>query len=203
MLGRFAGDRSDRPRTGRERAASLSDVKPRPSDDELLRATASGDRRAFEQYYRRNAPWLEVRLRRRCGDAELAADVVQETFIAVWRAAGSYRGSDQAAGWLWSIATRRLIDAHRRRLARAPTAGEPHEHLVHAPSAEEEALASSYGADLARALDRLSPELRTVLQATVLDGLSIREAALLLDVPEGTVKSRAMRARRALREALA
>lgn len=178
-------------------------MKAGSSDDELLRASATGDRLAFEQYYRRNAPWLEVRLRRRCSDAELAADVVQETFLAVWRAASSYRGSGQAAGWLWSIATRRLIDAHRRRVARAPMVGQPYEHLVHAPSAEEEALASSYGADLARALDRLSPELRAVLQATVLDGLSVREAALLLDVPEGTVKSRAMRARRALREALA
>ncbi len=72
-----------------------------------------------------------------------------------------------------------------------------------APSAEQEALGSSYDARLAQALDRLSPELRAVLQATVLDGLSVREAAVLLDVPEGTVKSRSMRARRQLREALA
>ncbi len=178
-------------------------MRDEPSDDGLLRATATGDRRAFEQYYRRNAPWLEVRLRRRCADPEMAADVVQETFLAVWRAAASYRGNGQAAGWPWSIATRRLIDAHRRRLARVPTAGEPYERLLHIPSAEEEVLASSYGADLARALARLSPELRAVLQATVLDGLSVRETALLLDVPEGTVKSRAMRARRVLREALA
>lgn len=200
---RGAARRSGRPRTDRTEAASLPDVKVEPSDDELLRATAAGSRGAFEQYYRRNAPWLEVRLRRRCGDPEMAADVVQETFIAVWRAAASYRGNGQAGGWLWSIARRRLIDAHRRRISRAQTAGEPYEHLVHVPSAEEEALASSYGADLARALDRLSPELRAVLQATILDGLSVRETALLLDVPEGTVKSRAMRARRALREALA
>jgi len=45
-------------------------VKSESSDDELLQATASGDRQAFEQYYRRNAPWLEIRLRRRCGDAD-------------------------------------------------------------------------------------------------------------------------------------
>ncbi|WP_129664261.1 RNA polymerase sigma factor [Phytoactinopolyspora endophytica] len=172
-------------------------------DDELLRAAGSGDRAAFEEYYRRNATWLLVRLRRRCGDADLAADVLQETFLAVWRAASSYTGTDQAGGWLWSIATRRLIDAHRRRAARAQTAGEPHEDLVKVPSAEEEALASSFGAEIAVALDRLSPELRAVLQATVLDGFSVREAAVLLDVPEGTVKSRARRARLQLKEALA
>jgi RNA polymerase sigma-70 factor (ECF subfamily) len=178
-------------------------VRGEPSDDELLRATAHGDRQAYEQYYRRNAPWLEIRLRRRCHDAELAADVLQETFLAVWRAAASYRGTDQSGGWLWSIATRRLIDAHRRHAVRPGAAGEPPESAIHVSSAEEIALASSYGAELAMALDRLSPELRAVLQATVLDGLSVREAAVLLDVPEGTVKSRAARARRLLREALA
>lgn len=180
-----------------------SNVTSEPSDDELLRATASGDRQAFEVYYRRNAPWLEIRLRRRCGDADVAADVVQETFLAVWRAAASYRGTGQAGGWLWSIATRRLIDAHRRRVARAAVVGAPAEDVVRAPSAEETALASTYDARLASALAGLAPELRAVLQATVLDGLSTREASVLLDMPEGTVKSRAARARRQLREALA
>lgn len=190
-------------RTDRHSAASPSDVSGEPTDDDLLRATARGDQQAFEQYYRRNAPWLELRLRRRCGDRDLAADVVQETFMTVWRAAASYRGTAQAGSWLWSIGSRRLIDAHRRRAARIQTVGEPHADLLPAPSAEDEALASSYGTELALALDRLSPELRAVLQATVLDGLSVRETAVLLDIAEGTVKSRAARARRQLREALA
>ncbi len=190
-------------RTDDTGSPSLTHVRGESSDDELLRGIARGDRLAFEQYYRRNAPWLDLRLRRRCRDAELAADLVQETFLAVWRAAASYRGSGQSGGWLWSIAVRRLIDAHRRKLARAIVVGEPREDVVHVPSAEEIALAASYDSGLARALDRLSPELRAVLQATVLDGLSVREASVLLDVAEGTIKSRAARARRQLREALA
>ncbi|AYY13903.1 sigma-70 family RNA polymerase sigma factor [Actinobacteria bacterium YIM 96077] len=173
------------------------------TDDELLRAAGSGDRVAFEEYYSRNAAWLLIRLRRRCGDAELAADVMQDTFLAVWRAAATYSGSGQSGGWLWSIATRRLIDAYRRRAARPESAGEASEGLVYTSSAEDEALASSFGAELAVALDRLSPELRAVLQATVLDGLSTREAATLLDIPEGTVKTRVRRARLLLKEALA
>nr|WP_232827630.1 RNA polymerase sigma factor [Jiangella endophytica] len=174
------------------------------SDDELLRRIGSGDRAAFEAFYDRNAAWLAVRIRRRCGDADLTADVLQETFLAVWRAAGSYAGAGQSGGWLWSIATRRLIDAHRRRAVRAVVVGELDDDRGHAaaPSAEDEVLAGTYDAELATALDRLSPELRAVLQATVLDGLTVRETALLLDVPEGTVKSRAVRARRQLREAL-
>lgn len=190
-------------RTEAARRASLSDVSERPPDDELLRRIGAGDRSAFEDYYSRHAPWLAVRLRRRCGDDDLTADVLQETFLAVWRAAASYSGTNQAGGWLWSIATRRLVDAHRRRMVRARAAGEQRFGHVLVLSAEDEALAGSYDNRLAAALNRLSPELRAVLKATVLDGLSVREAAVVLDVPEGTVKSRAARARRQLREALA
>jgi RNA polymerase sigma-70 factor (ECF subfamily) len=57
--------------------------------------------------------------------------------------------------------------------------------------------------DLAGALDRLSPELRSVVQATVLDGLTTREAAQLLGLRQGTVKTRMMRARQVLRKELA
>jgi RNA polymerase sigma-70 factor (ECF subfamily) len=63
-------------------------------------------------------------------------------------------------------------------------------------------LGVEYG-DLAGALDRLSPELRAVVQATVLDGLTTREAGHLLGLPAGTVKTRMMRAKAQLREALA
>ena len=58
------------------------------------------------------------------------------------------------------------------------------------------------GDAMGAALRRLSPDLRQVLQAMVLDGLTVRETAVLLGVPEGTVKTRARRARIALREAL-
>lgn len=173
------------------------------SDDDLLRRVGAGDRAAFDAFYARHAPWLAVRLRRRCRDDDMVAEVLQDAFLAVWRAAGGYAGSGQAAGWLWSIGARRLVDAHRRRAARARTVGEPHADLVSVPSAEDEALAGGYGAELAAALDRLSPELRAVLRLTVLDGMTTREASVLLGVPEGTVKTRAMRARRTLRQALA
>ena len=63
-------------------------------------------------------------------------------------------------------------------------------------SAEELVLAGTEHGDLAGALRSLSPELRAVVQATVLDGLTTREAAQLLNIPAGTVKTRMMRARR-------
>ncbi|MET9391706.1 RNA polymerase sigma factor [Streptomyces sp. NPDC006624] len=178
------------------------------SDGELLRAiTADADRRAFEELYRRYAPWLRARLRGRCADPGVVDDVVQETFLAVWRGKARYRedgsGAD-AAGWLWRIGSRRLVDALRgdgaRGRLRQALARLRHRDEA---SAEERVLAGVEHGDLAGALVRLSPELRAVLQATVVDGLTTREAAVLLGIPPGTVKTRAMRARKQLREALA
>jgi RNA polymerase sigma-70 factor, ECF subfamily len=171
-------------------------------DAALLARVAVADRDAFDELYGRTAPWLTARLRRRCHDEDLVAEVLQETYLAVWRAAASYSGEGEVGGWIWSIAARRLIDAFRRqdRASRVPSAaGDVRE----ARSAEELVLHDVVDSRLAAALAGLSPELRAVLQATVLDGLSTREAAVLLDIPENTVKSRARRGRIALREALA
>jgi RNA polymerase sigma-70 factor (ECF subfamily) len=69
-------------------------------------------------------------------------------------------------------------------------------------SAEDELLVGVEHGDVGLALGRLSPELRMVVQATVLDGLSCQEAGRLLGIPSGTVKTRMMRAKREMREAL-
>ncbi|KUO10567.1 RNA polymerase sigma factor [Streptomyces sp. DSM 15324] len=175
------------------------------SDGELLRAIAAdADRHAFEELYRRFAPWLTARMRGRCADPGIVDDVVQETFLAVWRGSARYREEGDVAGWLWRIAARRLVDALRGDGARGRLR-QVLSRLRHRDeaSAEERVLAGVEHGDLAGALTRLSPELRAVLQATVIDGLTTREAAVLLGIPPGTVKTRALRARKQLREALA
>jgi RNA polymerase sigma factor (sigma-70 family) len=173
-------------------------------EEELVRRTATGDRRAFDELYRRTSPWLAVRLRRRCADDDVVADVLQETYLAVWRSAGGFAGSaasGSAVGWMWTIAANRLIDAFRRRARHAQVPAVALAETV-APAAEDEVMAGRVGQELEQALLVLPSELRQVLRAMVLDGLSVRETSLLLSVPEGTVKSRARRARIALREAL-
>lgn len=173
-------------------------------EHQLVCRIARGDRRAFDELYRRTSPWLAVRLRRRCADDDVVADVLQETYLAVWRGAGGYAGSataGSAVGWLWSIAANRLVDAFRRRARQARVPAVPLQAAA-APAAEDEVMAGRVDHDLEQALLRLTPELRQVLQAMVLDGLTVRQTSVLLDVPEGTVKTRARRARIALREAL-
>jgi RNA polymerase sigma-70 factor (ECF subfamily) len=171
-----------------------------PSDEALLSAIAADDREALRMLYDRHAPWLTLRLARRCADADAVDDALQDTFVAVWRSAGRYHGGGAVGAWLWGIAIRRLIDALRRRPRREFFSGE---RPAIEPSAEEQVLLGVQHGDLGGALERLSPELRAVIQATILDGLTTREASTLLGIPAGTVKTRAMRARMLLRQELA
>jgi RNA polymerase sigma-70 factor (ECF subfamily) len=169
------------------------------TDAELVRLIADARSDALRALYDRHVGSLLVRLSRRCSDRAVVEEVVQDTFLAVWRGARSYRGDGSVAGWVWGIAVRRLIDTVRSR-PRLEWVGVL---ASEAPSAEELVLLGIEHGDLSGALDRLSPELRAVMRATALDGLTTREAAVLLGIPAGTVKTRLMRARRELREALA
>ena len=152
--------------------------------------------------YDRHAGWLTVRMTRRCAMPDVVDQAVQDTFLALWREAGAYRGGGDVAAFIWGIGIRRLIDAIRREngARRQPWRAAKPEAVV---SAEDQVLVSIEHGRLGQALATLSPELRGAIEATVLDGLTCGEAAVLLGVAEGTVKSRCHRARLALRAALA
>jgi RNA polymerase sigma-70 factor (ECF subfamily) len=170
-----------------------------PPDSELVAAVADADLAALRLLYERHAPWLMLRLQRRCPDRGMVEEVVQDTFVAVWRNAAGYSGAGEVAAWIWGIGIRRLVDHLRRKTDVRPL---PENRSDTVLSAEDQLLLGVEFGDLAGALGRLSPELRAVVQATVLDGLSTREAAQLLGIPAGTVKTRMMRARARLREEL-
>ncbi len=171
-------------------------------DRALLARIAGGDRVALEMLYRRHAPWLTARLQARCGDPEITDIAVQDTFLAAWKSARKYRGEGDVGAWLWGIAIRRLIDQLRKRritpldpavIARATNESASFEDQLFGDG--------TYGA-LGDAMRDLPDDLRAVLVATAVDGLSTKDAARLLGVPQGTVKTRLMRARHALQEAL-
>lgn len=169
------------------------------SDEALLAAVGEGDRSALRELYERHAPWLLLRLVHRGADRQIAEEVVQDTFVAVWRKARTYAARGEVAAWIWGIGVRRFIDRLRRTRDIQPLPKRT-ETVV---SAEDQVLLGVEFGDLAGALSRLSPELRAVVQATVLDGLTTKEAAQLLGIPAGTVKTRMMRARAQLRGELA
>ena len=171
-------------------------------DDALVARIASGDRAALEALYRLHAPWITARLAHRCHDDDLVDIAVQDTFLAAWHGARRYERRGQVGAWLWGIAIRKLIDQLRKRRP-VPLAPETAEQAVQsAVGFEEELLGSGAYGSVAPALARLDPDLQAVILATAIDGLTTKEAARLLGVPQGTVKTRLMRARAQLREAI-
>ncbi|MHB8246121.1 MAG: RNA polymerase sigma factor [Acidimicrobiales bacterium] len=185
---------------------AASGSSDRLDDVALLRAVGRGDEAALAELYDRHAGWLTLRLSRRCGSAELVDEAVQDTFLALWHHARRFRGQGDVGAYIWGIGIRRLVDLLRRQAPRGasrvrwvPGWGARDELVT---SAEDEVLFGVEHGRLGQALARLSPELREALAATVIDGLSCAEAARLLGVPAGTVKSRCHRARIELREAL-
>lgn len=173
------------------------------TDAELLRAVGEGDEAALRVLFDRHAAWITLRLRHRTTSEELVSEALQDTFVAVWRGASKFRGEGDVGAWLWGIAIRQLLQRFRGRKAPVPMSAE----LISATSpvvqsAEDELLVAVEHGDVGTAMRSLSPELRTVLKATVIDGLSTREAARLLGLPHGTVKSRVRAAKSRLREQL-
>src|SRR5215510_6355642 len=156
----------------------------RPGDATLLLAVAERDMGAFRTLYERHAGWLAIRLARRCNDNDLVADAVQDTFVAVWQRPQGFRGDGDIAAWLWGIAIRRLVSRLRTRRSVAAV----FENAGAVPAAEDQV--------------RLSAEMRAVIQAVVLDGLSARETAHLLHLPVSNVKTRLHRAKTHLQAAL-
>jgi len=174
-----------------------------PSDTDLLRRVAGGDEAALRELVERHSAWLLLRLRRRTPDEELARSALQDTFVALWQDARRYRGDGDVGAWLWGIAIRRLVSRLRVRRGPQPVSQQVISALSPSlRSAEDELLVALEHGDVGAALRSLSPDLRQALQATVLDGLSTKEAAGLLGIPQGTVKSRVRLAKARMREQL-
>ncbi|MBX3204525.1 MAG: sigma-70 family RNA polymerase sigma factor [Labilithrix sp.] len=131
------------------------------------------------------------------GDASEAEDVVQQVFLSVHRALPLFRGDSRLSTWIYRIALRAAIAARSKRRTFEPLA----EHL-RAPSTEDEIQLRDEARRAAAAMDRLSIEHRAVLSLFAIDGLSHREIANVLGVPEGTVWSRLSAARRRLNDEL-
>lgn len=177
---------------------------PIVTDAALVAAVADGDAGALRELYERHGAWLHARLIRRCNDPEVVVEVVQDTFVALWRDARRYRHDGEVGAWLWGIGFRRMVSRLRCRrdvvlIAEWDVSVTLQQVL---PSAEDQVLLGVEYGDLAAALRRLSPEFRSVVQAVVLDGLTTKEAGRLLGVRENTVKTRLHRAKAQLRTAL-
>ena len=162
-----------------------------PPADERMRAMYQAHAEALYRFL----------LRLTFGERQAAEDLLQETFLRAWRHLDGLNADVNTLGpWLFTVARRLSIDSSRARLAR------PLESSVvdvAAVPAGDDAIESVLARETVRlALTKLSPEHRTVVVEIYHNGRSVGEAAALLGIPEGTVKSRTYHALRRLREVM-
>ncbi len=186
------------------------------TDEELLRGyRRRGDRAAFAELVRRYETELYTYLHRYLGDGTLAEDAFQATFLQVHLKCQQYDESRKVRPWLFAIATNQAIDAQRRnkrhRLVsldqRNRQGGEDAGALGDLsaslqPGPEEELELSESRQQARAALEALPESLRTAVHLIYYQGMKYREAAVALDIPVGTVKSRLHTAIRRLGELL-
>jgi RNA polymerase sigma-70 factor (ECF subfamily) len=179
-----------------------------PSDEELMRALASGHEEAAGPLYARYAPTV-LGMAAQALDRPTAEEIVQDVFVAVWRKAAKF---DPARGpvrpWLLQIAHHRIANELRRR-SRRPRAGADTdaEHLASladsAPDQTELAWAEYRREALRRALEQLPPPQRQALGLSFFEDLSHGQIASVLGLPLGTAKARVRAGLSALRSKLA
>jgi RNA polymerase sigma-70 factor, ECF subfamily len=172
----------------------LDDLRELP-DRELLSAHCAGDPDAFGELFRRHRDQMWALALRTTRDPELAADAVQEAFISAFRGAESFRGEAAITTWLHRIVVNSCLDRLRRI-----------KPIVHLPDAALSVLADTHDhhhsvdvrLDIRAALEQLPEGQRMALILVDMHGLKIGQAASILKVAEGTVKSRCARGRAAM-----
>jgi RNA polymerase sigma-70 factor (ECF subfamily) len=185
-----------------------------PTDAELLERAGHGDAAAFELIMRRHNRLLFRSARGVLGDDAEAQDVVQETYLRAFARLETFRGESALATWLARIAINLALDAQRRRGRAVPiddaaefadASFEGQTMASDAPSNDTPDAAAERGEVrvlLQRAIDRLPPIYRSVFMLRAVEEMSVEQTAACLQVSDAVVKTRYLRARALLRDAL-
>jgi RNA polymerase sigma-70 factor (ECF subfamily) len=183
-----------------------------PEEDALVTALCRGVEEAFEILIHRYEQPVYNLVCRLLNDPSDAADIVQEVFLKVFRNIGSFRGNSSLKTWIYRIAVneaynhRRWFSRHQRQevaLGRedglpsyADSVADP------APTPFDQAAGHETRALVEKALEKLNPKFRAAVVLRDIEDLSYEEIAAVLEISLGTVKSRILRGREALRKAL-
>jgi RNA polymerase sigma-70 factor (ECF subfamily) len=170
------------------------------NERQLIARVIAGDRLAGRALYDAHASRVYSLAYRLSGDAEKAREFTQDTFIRAFSRLAQFRGEAAFSTWLHRITVTVVSNARRSevRIAREVTLDEADSIEMSAPEAEPDLKES-----IARAIEDLSETYRTTLVMHDIEGYTHAEIAEILDVPEGTCKSRLSAARAQLRQALA
>ncbi len=176
----------------------------RGTEQALLDRCRKGEAAAFDPIVREyEVPLLRL-LNQISGDAEVAKDLAQETFLRAWRRLATYNPTRSFRAWLFAVARNLYRDLYRRRQTVPAPVAFAVERTAQLPdprlSPEGALMEKERGERVWRALDRLSPRDRQILVLKEIEDLRYADIVQILKIPEGTVASRIYHARRALRE---
>ncbi|MDO8912607.1 MAG: RNA polymerase sigma factor [Phenylobacterium sp.] len=178
-------------------------------DADLVARARDGDDQAFGELLRRYKPAIFGFVRRYVGDADVAVDVVQETFIAAWLALARYDGRRPLRVWLRAIALNKCRDRGRRLAVRRFILGDKDDLSPEAqaqpdpaPLGEAQLISAERRAIIQKAIETLPAKLKEPLLLTYFDELTQEEAADLLGVTVKAIETRVYRARQRLAELL-
>lgn len=165
------------------------------TDTELIaRVLIEDDQQAFETLVKKYQSPLRNFFRKMCGgDENLADDLAQETFLKVYRGLGQYNGQAQFLTWLFAVAKNVFYESLRRQ-----------DQFSELEDVDDEGRESGHdlNMDLSKCMMKLSPDERLVLTLSYMEGLSQTEVAELVEIPLGTVKTHALRAKEKLKNYL-
>lgn len=173
------------------------------SDEALLTAVADGDEAALRDLYERHAAATLRLIRRLTSDQGVAEEILQETWLAVWRSAGGFRGDSSAKGWLMGVARRQAHNQLRKSRPQLADLAEARDVPDPAPGVEEQIVQEAERTELLAAVRALPGHLREVLALVLVEEMAYPDVATVLAIPLGTVKSRMSHARRRLGSMLA
>jgi len=169
-----------------------------PSDLEVVKSVAEGDRRAFELLYNRHSGRTFKFLLRLTENRSTAEDLTHDVFLEVWKSAKNFEARSSVSTWILSIARFKALDVRRRQKSFTeqdlPARGEP--------TPEVTAMRTSTSGYMQSCLEKLSAEHREIVDLVYFHEKSVKEVSDLLDIPEATVKTRMFYARKKLKEML-
>ena len=178
------------------------------TDMQLLEAHVAGDPDAFEEIVRRHRDRLWAVALRTTGDREEAADALQDALISAFRHADSFRGQAAVTTWLHRIVVNACLDRHRRAAARptisyqATREDDTHAGLPEPTDPHDDVAQAELRVVLQEALLQLPTDQRAAIVLVDVQGLPVDQAAEILEVAVGTIKSRCSRGRAKLAEIL-
>ncbi len=171
---------------------------PEEDDRELIRRVADKDRRAFETLYQRYGPRLQRYLSRLIQRPDVAEEALDDVMLVVWQNAARFNDRSRVSTWILGIAHHKALKARARLAGRLSETPVSDQQIADGEGPEDATMRGELDRLLAKGLEALSPEQRSVVELTFYQERSYHEIAEITRCPVNTVKTRMFHARKRL-----